>query len=179
MALVSSDFLIIPTMSDFSSLEGIKGILMLLYGKYPSSAVRNYASKVLTFSRQINNFGLTLPSIFELALNNFTSNSGVASAFGSVNNEIVSFCWDQYQKDPSIFASTSSLIQNKHNFEKTFFSEVKDFHTAGRISATLGIPLYELTRKTSYYMPDMTHVVCPRDRYAESLQHLNAFVSKI
>jgi chromosome partitioning protein len=36
MALVSSDYLIIPVMADYSSLEGIKGIFMLLYGEYPS-----------------------------------------------------------------------------------------------------------------------------------------------
>ena len=35
MALVSSDKIIIPMMADFSSLEGIKGIFMLLFGKYP------------------------------------------------------------------------------------------------------------------------------------------------
>lgn len=81
MALVSSDALIIPMMADFSSLEGIKGMLMLLYGKYPSAAVKNYASKVVTFNRQIQQFGLQLPKIFELPFNNFTTNLGVAAAF--------------------------------------------------------------------------------------------------
>ncbi|WP_215766806.1 ParA family protein [Gluconobacter cerinus] len=179
MALVSSDHIIIPAMADFSSLEGIKGILMLLYGKYPSSAVRNYASKVLTFNRQISNFGLSLPKIFEIAFNNFTSNLGIATAYASVKDEIAQFCWDQYVNDPNIFAG-SGTISDKLIFERTFFSQVKDFHTAGRVSATLGIPLYRLPEHTNYKMPDgVTDVVCPRNRYQECLDHLHSFVDKL
>lgn len=53
MALLSSDYLIIPMMADFTSLEGIKGILMLLYEEYPSESLKKYASNIITFNKQV------------------------------------------------------------------------------------------------------------------------------
>lgn len=70
MALLSSDYLIIPMMADFTSLEGIKGILMLLYEQYPSESLKKYASKVLTFNKQVKQFELKLPQIKQFVFNN-------------------------------------------------------------------------------------------------------------
>ncbi len=53
MALLSSDYLIIPMMADFTSLEGIKGILMLLYEQYPSEYLKKYASNIITFNKKV------------------------------------------------------------------------------------------------------------------------------
>ncbi|HEY9103540.1 ParA family protein [Chitinimonas sp.] len=179
MALVSSDSLIVPMMADFSSLEGIKGILMLLYGKYPSAAVRNYASKVVTFTRQIQQFGLSLPKIFELPFNNFTTNLGVATAFGSVREELIDFAYQQYVSDPSIFTPAHQPPQNKKDFESIYISNVKDFHTAGKVSASLGIPLHRLPNQNSYTMPNGEAVKIPWKNYEESLDHVVEFVDKL
>lgn len=179
MALVSSDRIVIPVMADYSSLEGIKGIMMLLYGKYPSSAAKNYADKVLTFNKQIQTFKLSLPKIFELPFNNFTANMGVATAYGSIKNEISEFAWLQYHADPSVFAPLTSIPKNNKEWEDIFMSNVKDFHTAGKVSASLGIPLHRLPKKTNYVMPDGTDVNIPKSNYKESLEHLEDFVSKL
>lgn len=178
MALVSSDNIIIPVMADYSSLEGIKGIMMLLYGKYPSSAAKTYADKVLTFNKQIQNFGLTLPQIFEFPFNNFTANMGVANAYASIKNAISEFAWSQYQADPSIFASLTNPARSNSEWEDIFMSNVKDFHSAGKVSASLGIPLHKLPLRTSYVMPDQTEILLPKGNYKESLDHLENFVAK-
>lgn len=179
MALVSSDHLIVPVMADYSSLEGIKGILMLLYGKYPSAAVRNYADKFLTFSKQVSDNHLGLPTIFEIPFNSYTSNLGVASAYNAVRSEIVEFSWKQYQSDPSIFTPTSGAIQKKKDWQNIYFSDVKDFHTAGKVSASLGIPLHRLPDRTTYQMPDGSPVTLPKANYSEALGHVQDLVSKI
>lgn len=179
MALVSSDSLIVPMMADFSSLEGIKGILMLLYGKYPSSATRNYAAKVVTFNRQIQQFGLTLPKIFELPFNNFTSNLGVATAFDAVREELIDYSWKQYASDPSIFQNCAVPPTNKREWETLFVSNVKDFHTAGKVSASLGIPLHKLPDQNNYIMPNGEPVGLPKANYKEALSHLKSFVDKL
>ena len=179
MALVSSDSLIIPMMADFSSLEGIKGILMLLYGKYPSAAVRTYANKVVTFTRQIQNFQLSLPKIFELPFNNFTVNAGVATAFDSMREELVEFAYQQYVADPSIFCSPGSAVDTKAQFEKLYISNVKDFHTAGKVSASLGIPIHRLPNQTNYVMPNGENVNIPSKNYSASLNHVHQFVAKL
>ncbi|WP_034350749.1 ParA family protein [Herbaspirillum sp. GW103] len=179
MALVSSDALVIPMMPDFSSLEGIKGILMLLYGKYPSAAVRNYASKVVTFSRQIQTFGLNLPKIFELPFNNFTVNAGVATAFDAVREELIDYVHQQYVSDPSIFWPPAAPVKTKQEFEALYISNVKDFHTAGKVSSSLGIPIHRLPNQTNYVMPNGDNVNIPSRNYAVSLQHVQDFVAKL
>ena len=179
MALVSSDNIILPVMADFSSLEGIKGIMMLLYGKYPSSAAKTYADKVLTFNKQVANFGISLPVIFEIPFNNFTANMGVANAYASIKNEISEFAWSQFKSDPSIFAPVSVMPSTNGQWEAHFMSNVKDFHTSGKVSASLGIPLHRLPEKTIYKMPDGTDVQLPKSNYEESLVHLQKFVAKL
>ncbi|WP_242890212.1 ParA family protein [Stenotrophomonas maltophilia] len=179
MALVSSDYLIIPMMADFSSLEGIKGILMLLYGKYPSAATQTYASKVVTFNRQINQFQLPLPQLFEFPFNNFTSNAGVATAYDSVRDDLVTYCYDQYKADPSIFANCTPPPTDKHSWESLFVSNIKDFHTAGKVSASLGIPLHKMVSQTEYVMPNGKTVNVPKGNYQLSLNHIQSLTSKI
>lgn len=179
MALVSSDSLVIPMMADFSSLEGIKGILMLLYGKYPSAAVRTYANKVVTFTRQIQGFGLQLPTIFELPFNNFTVNAGVATAFDAMREELVDFAYQQYVADPTIFHNSGVAVSGKYQFESLYISNVKDFHTAGKVSASLGIPIHRLPNQTNYVMPNGDNVNIPSKNYAASLNHVHQFVAKL
>ncbi|AOD13534.1 ParA family protein [Xanthomonas fragariae] len=179
MALVSSDYLVIPMMADFSSLEGIKGILMLLYGKYPSAATKNYASKVVTFNRQISTSGLKLPKLYEFPFNNFTSNKGVAGAYLSVRGELVEYCYDQYKKDPAIFASRSTRPTTESEWEELFVSDVKDFHTSGKVSSSLGIPLHKLPLQTDYLMPNGDLINLPKKNYEQALKHLKDFAAKI
>ena len=113
MGLTSSDYIITPMMADFSSLEGIKGLLMLLYGKYPSSALKNYAEDIVTYNKQIEQFQLKLPVMYEFAFNNFTTNLGVATAYESVRNELIEFCKKQYDTFPDLFAATNSPVVKK------------------------------------------------------------------
>jgi cellulose biosynthesis protein BcsQ len=72
MALVSSDRIVIPMMADYSSLEGIKSLFMLLFGKYPSRALQKYAEDIITFNNQVERFKMQLPLIYEFVFNNYT-----------------------------------------------------------------------------------------------------------
>ena len=179
MGLVSSDYIITPMMADFSSLEGIKGLLMLLYGRYPSSALKTYAENIVTFSKQVERFQLQLPTMYEFVFNNFTANLGVATAYGSVRSELIGFCKTQFDSFPDLFTKTSSQINNVDEWSEVYVSNIKDFHTAGKVSATLGIPMHKLPDNNSYVMPDGDRVQLPIRNYREALDHLSAFVSKI
>lgn len=179
MALVSSDYLIIPMMADFSSLEGIKGILMLLYGQYPTAAVKTYADKVVTFNKQIAAHQLSLPQLYEFPFNNFTTNIGVANAYEAVRRELINFIYGQYQQDPGIFFPMKKPPTNIQEFEKSYVSNVKDFHTAGKVSASLGIPLHRLPNQNTYVMPNGDSVNIPRKNYEEALQHVVDFVGRL
>jgi len=178
MALVSSDRLIVPMMADFSSVEGIKGVFMLLFGKYPSAALKNYAEDVITFNTQIERFDLSLPVLWEFAFNNYTVNLGVAKAYDSLRTELISFCYKQYKTFPSLFASTDKTISSQDEWEATYVSDIKDFHTAGKVSASLGIPLFKLPRHSKYRMPDGSEVEVVKARYEAALENIELFAAK-
>ena len=179
MGLVSSDHIIVPMMADYSSLEGIKGILMLLYGEYPSAAHKKYAEDIVTFTSKINEFNLKLPLLYAFVFNNFTSNLGVAKAFDSVRGELIEFCYEQWNKNNGIFANYQGSIKSKDDYESAYVSNIKDFHTAGKVSASLGIPLHRLPNSSTYEMPDGENVQLPTRNYEESLEHIESFVNKI
>ncbi|MBR8074610.1 ParA family protein [Burkholderia cenocepacia] len=179
MGLVSSDRIIVPMMADFSSLEGIKSLMMLLYGQYPSAALKTYAEDVVTFNGQIEQFGLPLPKLYEFVFNNFTTNAGVAYAFDSVRNELIDFCYAQYSGHSGLFFPCEGAISDRSDWEEYFVSNTKDFHTSAKVSASLGIPLHKLPEATTYIMPDGTEVKIPPANYSESLANVRSFVGKI
>jgi len=179
MALTSSDFLVVPMMADFTSVEGIKSIFVMLYGKYPSPALQKYAQNVVTFSKQVTQFSLRLPKVYEFVFNNFTSNLGVAKAYDSLKVELVSFAYDQYQRFPDLFADAQSAPSSLREWQDIYVSDVKDFHTAGKVSATLGIPLVTLPSQSSYAMPDGDVVSLPSKNYTQAVNDIRAFVGKL
>jgi len=188
MALLSADRLIIPMMADFTSVEGIKGVFSLLYGKYPSAAFERYASNIVTFTKQVGSFSLDLPTVFELVFNNYTIKAGIATAFSSIRDELVQFCWEQYGKFPHLFMPIQSdddedddapPASNMEEWKSIYLSDIKDFHTAGKVSASLGIPLHRLPERQNYTMPDGDHVALSKDQYSVSLGEIQKFVDKI
>jgi hypothetical protein len=191
MALVSTDRLVIPVMADFSSLEGIKGIFMLLYGLYPSVALQQYANPILTFSKQAESFNLTLPLISQFIFNSFTKYDGIATAYGSVKEEIRNFCYEQFRKQPHLFFSDNirkqphlpfsdnNIPTNRDKWTNAFFSDVKDFHSAGKVSSSLGIPMFKLPAQSAYTIPDGKQVQLPANRYQKALDNISDFVNKL
>lgn len=179
MGLVSSDYLVVPMMADYSSLEGIKGIMMLLYAEYPSVAVKNYADTIITFNRKISEYKLKLPKFYEFVFNNFTSNLGVAKAFEAVRSDLIDFCFKQWNNSPALFAGTQNAITSRQKWEAAFVSNVKDFHTVGKISSSLGIPLHKIDSKRTYTMPDGTNVLPTQNTHSVALDHIVQFTDKL
>ncbi|WP_293087888.1 ParA family protein [Okeania sp. SIO3B5] len=180
MALLSSDYLIIPIMADFTSLEGIKGILMLLYEQYPSESLKKYASKVLTFNKQVKRFELKLPKIKQFVFNNYTSNKGVANAYNSIRQELINFCYEQYQHFPQYFTKNDNPLNCLSTWQNAYVTNVKDFHSSGKVSASLGIPLHQLPAQgQNFKMPDGKEITLAKHRYKEAVENIKSLVSKL
>lgn len=178
MALVSADKLIIPMMADFSSIEGIKGIMTLLYDEYPTSALKKYSENIMTFNKQIKRFNLKLPVIDTFVFNNYTCGSnGIAKAYNSLKKELVKFCLEQYDRFPQYF--TQKKLGKGKVWEDMYISDVKDFHSIGRISSTLGIPISELNKQSNYEMPDGEKITVTKDRYVDAVEPLDKLVEII
>ena len=180
MALLYSDYLIIPMMADFTSLEGIKGILMLLYEQYPSESLKKYASKVITFNKQVKQFELKLPKIKQFVFNNYTSNKGVANAYNSIRQELINFCYEQYQSFPQYFTKNDHPLNCLSTWQNAYVTDVKDFHSSGKVSASLGIPLHQLPDQgQNFKMLDGQEITLAKHRYKEAVENVKYLVSKL
>ena len=93
--------------------------------------------------------------------------------------ELIDFAYQQYVADPSIFCPPGSAVGSKAQFESLYISNVKDFHTAGKVSASLGIPIHRLPNQTNYVMPNGDNVNIPSKNYSASLNHVQQFVAKL
>lgn len=179
MALASSDRIIIPMMADFSSLEGIKSVFSLLYGKYPSAALKQYADNIMTFNKQVDNFKLLLPNIYEFVFNGYTIKDGVAKAFNSIRTELIDFCYAQFTTFPDLFATCDEIPTSITEWSEIYVSDVKDLHTSGKVSSSLGIPIFNLPNRSTYIMPDGEKVNLPIANYNDALKDIEKFVNKI
>ncbi|ENE4182884.1 ParA family protein [Enterobacter kobei] len=177
MALVSSDRLVIPMMADYSSLEGLKGITTLLYGIYPTAASQTYAQNIVTFHSQVAQYQLSLPKMDRFVFNNFTTNVGVATAYNSIQNDLSLFGYQLYSHHNHLFSPSQTPVNNVADWSNNYLSEVKDFHTSGKVSASLGIPLFLLPYQTNYTMPDGQNVNVVRARYLEARNNMSDLVA--
>ena len=179
MALVSSDKIVIPMMADYSSLEGIKSLFMLLFGKYPSRALQKYAEDIITFNNQVERFKMQLPLIYEFVFNNYTIKDGVARAFDSIRTELIDFCYTQFKDFPALFAPCENTPNSIEAWENYYMSGIKDFHTSGKVSSSLGIPMFLLPAQSKYTMPDGSDVKLPISNYSQALEEIQVFVNKL
>jgi len=181
MALASSDKVVIPMMADYSSAEGITSMFTMMHGVYPTAASQKYAQNIQTFSKQVIAHDLQLPVIWEIIFNNYTSNLGVANAYNSIRSALLEICWNHYQLHPALFApvQAGTSVSSEQVFADIYMSDVKDFHSAGKVAAALGIPMFKLPGATTYTMPDDSEVGLPQRNYEVALGEIKALVAKI
>ncbi|HCD4506383.1 hypothetical protein PO467_10610 [Enterobacter kobei] len=164
-------------MADYSSLEGLKGITTLLYGIYPTAASQTYAQNIVTFHSQVAQYQLSLPKMDRFVFNNFTTNVGVATAYNSIQNDLSLFGYQLYSHHNHLFSPSQTPVNNVADWSNNYLSEVKDFHTSGKVSASLGIPLFLLPYQTNYTMPDGQNVNVVRARYLEARNNMSDLVA--
>jgi len=59
-------------------------------------------------------------------------------------------------------------------------NDVKDFHSSGKVSASLGISLHQLPAQgQTFEMPDGKEITLAKDRYAEAVKNVKDLVSKL
>src|SRR5690606_29490191 len=108
--------------------------------------------------------------------NNYTTNNGVATAYDAIKSALCEFAYEQYVNYPDLFSEPAIRVGSVGRWKQCFLSEVKDFHTSGKVSATLGIPLLNLPAQTFYTMPTGEEVQVVRARYEEARDHVAELV---
>lgn len=144
LAMSASDRLLIPFSADGSSKRAVRSVLSLVYG-----VLRAPGQMQSQFFINSQRWSMTRPLIYSYVGNRLTQmNSGSASAFRTVVNEIFAEVFRVWQANPALFhvhPTGDSAPTTRSSFRRMFEEEINDANTASVVSGALGIPMCYLT----------------------------------
>jgi len=135
LALVASDYVVVPFTADDSSRRAIENVVALLYG-HGDPHTESYAK--ISFSKKAKEEGVSTPKLHSFISNRQTLYRGKpSSAFQAVNESIKSTMASLYKSHRNIFAFPKESPTQR-------FVEVPDYHSACVVSASRGLPMHTL-----------------------------------
>lgn len=146
IAILSGQKLLVPINADDSSIYAISGLFNLIWGsekKHPVYGKYTFASKV-------DDLGMERPKIALLLGNRFTQKLGAAHAFRALSQEAVRKMFAEYQKNKDRFVNGESHDYDQNEFENAYSYELRDFNSAGVVSANQGLPLSQMLDQRRY-----------------------------
>jgi hypothetical protein len=173
LAVSGADRLITPVNADDSSRVATNAMFILLHGQAPPHPI--YGS--WTFAAQASKHGLTIPKIHVIVGNRLTQYEGAATAFRALSDATADTLFAAYKKHPVYFTSREKRSKNVDEFRKDFAVALRDFNTAGVVSAHLGRPLSKMEQ--GYYQVHGTDVKVNADRVSECAEALDELVKFI
>lgn len=141
LAITAIDKLICPVNADDSSRTAASAMTILLHGTNPPHPV--YGS--WTFAAMAKKFKTNIPKIHLIIGNRLTQYSGAAKAFKALSDATSQALFDIYQKNPTYFTSRNIVINNIDDFKQYYSVALRDFNTAGIVTAHLGRLLSHMT----------------------------------
>jgi len=136
LALIASDFVVVPFTADDSSRRGIENVVALLYG-IGDPHTTAYAR--LSFSKRAREDGVDLPRLHTFVSNRVTLYEGLPNrAFKAMSKTIKVTLDGIHRTHRNIFAVPGKL-------PSTTFIDVPDYHSACIVSAYFGMPLHLIT----------------------------------
>ena len=136
LALIASDFVVVPFTADDSSRRGIENVVALLYGiGDPHTAT--YAR--LSFNKRSKEDGVDLPRLHTFVSNRVTLYEGEPSkAFKAISKTIKATLDNIHKNHRNIFARPSVTPSST-------FIDVPDYHSACIVASFFGMPLHLIT----------------------------------
>jgi hypothetical protein len=101
----------------------------------------------LSFASVAPKKGIEIPKIHLIVGNRLTQYEGPAKAYSALSRATTNTLFQEYVNNPSRFTEAPSVINNSENFRDFFSVPLRDFNTAGIVSAHLGTPLSKLQQK--------------------------------
>lgn len=136
LALIASDYVVVPFTADDSSRRGIENVVALLYG-IGDPAVTAYAR--LSFNKRASEDGVQLPRLHTFVSNRVTMYEGQPSrAFRAISKTIKTTLDKIHRTHRNIFARPAQTPSKS-------FLDIPDYHSASIVAAFFGTPLYCLS----------------------------------
>lgn len=170
MAISGVERLLIPINADNSSKTAVSALVALLHGTNPPHPI--YGS--WTFAEMAKTQNIKIPLIHLLIGNRLTQFDGPAAAFAAISDAVASNLFDIYKSNPEYFVNNKEDISTKDKFIKNYSSPLRDFNTAGVISAHLGRSLSSM--KQGYYSIYQANVKVNADKIQDCVRAVDKIV---
>ena len=134
LAITSVEKLICPVNADDSSRTAASAMTILLHGTNPPHPV--YGS--WTFAAMAKKYNTNIPKIHLIIGNRLTQYAGTARAYRAMSDATSQALYNIYQSSPNYFSPRSQAINNVDEFKQSYSVALRDFNTAGVVTAHLG-----------------------------------------
>jgi cellulose biosynthesis protein BcsQ len=145
LAISASERLITPVNADDSSRVAANAMFILLHGQTPPHPI--YGS--WTYAAKTQEYKMSVPSIHVIVGNRLTQYEGASAAFSALSDATADTLFSAYQKHPDFFTQRGRKAKTVEEFRNEYSVALRDFNTAGVVSAHLGQPLSAM--KQGYY----------------------------
>ncbi len=165
--------LITPVNADDSSRVATNAMFILLHGQVPPHPI--YGS--WTFAARAPTFGVDVPQIHLVVGNRLTQYGGAAAAFSALSDATADTLFSAFRSHADYFTPRSSPPTTLAAFRDAYSQPLRDFNTAGVVSAHLGRRLSGMVG--GYYDVSGGRVQVNRERVVECLQAIDAVVAAL
>lgn len=141
LAISAGDKLIVPVNADDSSRVATNALFILLHGQTPPHPIYG----AWTYAARAASYGMVVPQIHVIVGNRLTQYDGAAGAFSALSDATADTLFHAYLNSPGYFTNRGHLAQNMQDFRNIYSVALRDFNTAGVVSAHLGCPLSHLS----------------------------------
>ena len=173
LAVSAAERLITPVNADDSSRVATNAMFILLHGQTPPHPIYG----TWTFAAQAQKWALPVPQIHVIIGNRLTQYDGAATAFKALSDATADTLFAAYQSNPNYFTPRAKMLKTLDGFRNTYSVALRDFNTAGVVSAHLGRPLSRMTDR--HYQVHGTSVQIHQERVAECSSALDELISYI
>lgn len=173
LAVTACRRLIVPVNADDSSRVATNAMFVLLHGQTPPHPI--YGS--WTFAAQAIKHNVAVPKIHVVVGNRLTQYEGAASAFKALSDATADTLYAAYNKHQNYFTSRKVAPSSVKEFREMYSAALRDFNTAGVVSAHLGRPLSKLEQ--GYYPVHGNNVKVNIERVKECREALSEVMASI
>jgi cellulose biosynthesis protein BcsQ len=173
LAVSAADRLIVPVNADDSSRVATNAMFILLHGQTPPHPV--YGS--WTFATRAQAYNVAVPLIHVIVGNRLTQYEGAAGAFSAMSDATADTLFAAYNNHPQYFTPRPSPSRSVAQFRKNYSVALRDFNTAGVVTAHLGQRLSQMVG--GYYPVHGQEIQINSARVTECLDALDELLSVV
>lgn len=173
LAISAVDKLVTPVNADDSSRVATNAMFILLHGQNPPHPI--YGS--WTYAARAQQHGITVPQIHLIVGNRLTQYGGAAAAFRALSDATADTLFTAFTNHPTYFTSRNPTPTTLSEFRDAYSKPLRDFNTAGVVSAHLGQRLSQLNG--GYHNVHGGQVQLHNDRITECRQAIDAVIGQL